>query len=95
MGQSYNDFKYKLPSNLYMAQTNGTNAIGAEVLDSTLTSTQYASPAIDEIYGVNTFYRFNITSYINFLLTGSGVEDHGFFLLENKDVLHVNSVIKR
>src|SRR5260221_5050551 len=91
--QSYDDFKYKLPASLYLAQTNGTNAIGSSVLDSTLSETQNASPVIDEIYGLNTHYRFNVTSYINSLLTNSGTEDAGFFLLENKDMLHVNRAV--
>jgi hypothetical protein len=93
VGQSYDDFKYKLPSSLYLAQTNGTNAIGSSVLDSTLSETQNASPFIDEIYGLNTFYRFNITSYISSLLTNSGTDDASFFLLENKDVLNVNRAV--
>ena len=93
MGQTYDNFKYKLPSKLYLAQTNGTNGIGTEVLDSTLNNIQYAAPSIDEIYGLNTYYRFNITSYINAMLTNNNVADVGFFLLENKDVLQVNRAV--
>jgi len=63
------------------------------VLDSTLNNIQYAAPSIDEIYGLNTYYRFNITSYINAMLTNNNVADVGFFLLENKDVLQVNRAV--
>jgi hypothetical protein len=93
VAQSYDNLKFKLPASLYLTQTNGTNVIGSAVLDSTLSDTQSISPVIDELYGVNTYYRFNITSYINSLLTNSGTEDAGFFLLENKDVLQVDRAI--
>ncbi|HEV8283959.1 MAG TPA: DUF4270 family protein [Chitinophagaceae bacterium] len=93
LGQSYDNFKFKLPSSFYLVQTNGTNTIGSFVLDSTLSVLQTASPVVDEIYGLNTYYRFNVTSYINSLLINTGTEDAGFFLLENKDPLQVNRAV--
>jgi len=93
IGQTYDDFTFKLPQSLYLAQTNGTNTIGSAVLDSTLSAVQIISPRVDEIYGLNTYYRFNVTSYINSLLTTSGNEDNGFFLLENNDVVQVNRAV--
>jgi Domain of unknown function (DUF4270) len=82
-GQSFDPFIYKLPSTLFLAQTDGSNIIGASVLDSTSSSVEYISPSIDEIYGLNTNYRFDVTSSLNQILTNSGTDDHGYFLLQN------------
>ncbi|MBS1921353.1 MAG: DUF4270 family protein [Bacteroidetes bacterium] len=81
---SYDDF-LKLPPSLILTQTDATNNIGASVNDSTGTALLNVSPVIDNIYGVNTYYRFNITSYINTLLTTPGSEKSGFFLMESGD----------
>jgi hypothetical protein len=72
---------YKLPPSLYLAQTNGTNTIGTAVLDSAGTSVLYSTPAIDNIYSTSASYSFSITSYINSLLTTSGVAGNGFFIM--------------
>ena len=82
-GNSFDPFIYKLPSSLYLAQTDGTNSMGASVLDSASSQVEYISPVIDEIYGLNTNYRFDVTSSLNQILTNSGTDDHGFFLLQN------------
>jgi Domain of unknown function (DUF4270) len=82
-GHSFDPFIYKLPSNLYLAQTDGTNTIGTSVLDSASSAVEYSSPVVDEIYGLNTNYRFDVTSSLNQILTNSGTDDHGYFLLQN------------
>jgi hypothetical protein len=79
---SYDRYTYKLPDKLYLALTDGSNIIGNVLLDST-GATHYASPYIDAIYGENSHYRFNVTSYVNQLLTTAGTEDYGFFLMED------------
>lgn len=79
--QSFDYNKYKLPAKLYLASTNGTNTVGAIVPDS-LGADQLIGPSIDFIHGENTHYRFNVTSYINELLTTAGTTDYGFFLME-------------
>jgi Domain of unknown function (DUF4270) len=81
-GKSFDPFIYKLPSSLYLAQTDGTNTIGPSVLDSA-GQVEYIAPVIDDIYGLNTYYRFDVTSSVNQILTNSGTDDHGFFLLQN------------
>jgi hypothetical protein len=93
MLQSYDGFKFKLPPDLYLATTNGTNMIGSTVPDSTLSSTQIASPVIDEIFGENTYYRFNVTNNINSILTTAGTEDAGFFLLETNNPMQVDRAV--
>lgn len=79
--QSFDYNKFKLPAKLYLAATNGTNSIGNVITDST-GADQLIGPTIDFIHGENTHYRFNVTSYINQLLTTAGTTDYGFFLLD-------------
>lgn len=80
---SFDRYRYKLPSSLYLAQTNGSNIIGETILDST-GANQVIAPSIDAIYGENSHYRFNVTGYINQLLVNPGSEDYGFFLMEDR-----------
>lgn len=79
--QSFDYNRHKLPAKLYLASTNGTNSIGATIPDST-GADQLIEPAFDFIHGENTHYRFNVTGYINELLTTTGTSDYGFFLME-------------
>jgi len=84
---SFDKNKYKLPSQLYLQQTDASNIIGDPVLDSTGTAVLYASPITDDVYGENNYYRFNITSYINSLMTTSGSQDGGFYLMHSASEL--------
>jgi hypothetical protein len=79
--QSFDYNKYKLPGKLFLVSTNGTNSIGTIITDSS-GADQRISPTIDFIHGENTHYRFNVTSYINQLLTTAGTSDYGFFLMD-------------
>jgi hypothetical protein len=74
---------YNLPPSLYLAQTDATNTIGSPLADSTGSAVLYAAPSIDHIYGVNTYYEFNITPYINLLMQTPGSETSGFYLLQD------------
>ncbi|MFT3826698.1 MAG: DUF4270 family protein [Chitinophagaceae bacterium] len=81
--QSYGISVYTLPSHLYLAQTSSTNLIGSALYDSTGSSVMYEAPVIDYLYGRDTYYRFNVSSYINTLLFSSSVQtDQGFFILQ-------------
>lgn len=75
--------KYKLPSSLGLAQTDATNLVGSNLYDSSGSTTLSVSPVVDEVYGINNYYRFNITNYINQLLTTVGTEKNGFYLLQH------------
>jgi hypothetical protein len=91
IGNSYN--RYNLPSRIYLAKTDGSNAIKSVVLDSTLTADQIVSPVIDNLYGLNTYYRFNITYDINNMLNNTGTEDQGFYILQETDRLQIDRII--
>jgi len=76
------DKKLKLPSTLGLYSTDATNIIGGLIYNSSGTS--YTSePVSDNIYSTNTYYSFDVTTYVNSLLNGSGTENNGFFLIEN------------
>lgn len=77
---SYDRGPYRLPDPLYLATTDGSNIAGSSLADSTGAAALFASPSIDGIYGENTHYRFNITSYVNQLLTLPG-SDYGLYIL--------------
>lgn len=87
---SFDKQLYKLPAQLYLAQTDATNSTGNTIMDSTGYSVQYASPVIDDIYGENNYYRFNITSYINELLYTTGSSNRGVFVINNPTSSKVN-----
>ncbi len=85
-----NTNKFYLPSKAYLTKTDESNIVGDIVLDSTGGATLYADPVIDHVYGENNYYRFNITSYINQMLTTPGSEDVGFVMLHDSPVSSVN-----
>jgi hypothetical protein len=80
---SFDKNKFKLPDPLSLAYTDGTNIMGAGMMDSTGTKLMYASPVTDDIYGENNYYKFNITSYINQLLELPGSADYGLYLVQD------------
>jgi hypothetical protein len=84
MGQTYD--KLKLPGSLYLAQTDATNTIGAVVGNAT-------PPVEDDIYGLNTYYQIDVTSFINGLLTTSGVQDRGVFAIEGNGTRTINRAV--
>jgi hypothetical protein len=79
-------YRYKLPSSLGLAQTDETNLTGSTLSDSSGLNSLSATPVIDEVYGINNYYRFNVTNYINQLLTTVGTEKKGFYLLQQSAV---------
>lgn len=79
MPQSFAD--YALPSSLQLMQTNESNLVGGQLADTTGQAVLTASPVIDYIYGLNNYYRFNITNYINELLHITAGTGEGFFVV--------------
>ena len=77
---SYDRGFYRLPEQLSLVITDASNISGSSLTDSTGSATLYATPVIDGVYGENTYYRFNITSYINQLLATSGNE-YGLYIM--------------
>lgn len=86
---SFDNNKYLLPSQVYLTQTDESNIAGNTVLDST-GAQLYANPVIDNVYGENNYYRFNVTPYINQMLFTPGSEDAGFLLMHDSPVTTVN-----
>jgi hypothetical protein len=91
---SFDKNKYKLPSQLYLTQTDETNISNAEVVNSA-GAVEYASPVTDDLYGENNYYLFNITPYISNMLATGGSEDYGFYVMHNisDSAMNVNRLI--
>jgi hypothetical protein len=77
---SFDKEKYRLPDRIELVSTNASNITEGSLPDSTGSGVLYANPVIDDIYGRNNYYRFNITSYINHLLSTPGSEDFGVYI---------------
>jgi hypothetical protein len=90
---SFDKNKFKLPSSLSLELTDASNITGSPVYDSAGTAVQYASPVIDDLYGENNYYRFNITAYINQWMTTGGSEDDGFFVSDNSSVISLDRLV--
>jgi hypothetical protein len=80
---TYTYFGNSLPTTLYPITTDATNNPGSALLDTTGQGNQLRAPLIDFIYGANTSYTFNITSYINSLLNTPGSQDNGLFIVQD------------
>jgi len=81
---TFDDHLFPLPDSLLLVQTDGSNISGSTVYDSSGTNIQYASPVIDRVYGVNSYYRFELTNYIKSFLENSSSSDDGFFIWQNE-----------
>ncbi|MCS3800153.1 DUF4270 family protein [Niastella sp. OAS944] len=79
---SYNYYGNKLPNPLFLQTTDASNEATGTILDTTGQGVQQRAPVIDDVYGVNTNYSFNITSYINALLNTPGTAENGLFIME-------------
>lgn len=80
---TYDYYGRKLPSPLFLATTDASNIAGSQLLDTTGQSVQFRAPSIDDLYGVNTNYTFNITSYVNALINTPGSAENGLFIIED------------
>lgn len=78
IGDSHDINKFKLPTNLSLVETNGTNSIGSTLVSNIV-------PVTDEIYGTDTYYKVDVSSYINNLLTTTDSEDQGLFFIGNPE----------
>jgi len=88
--RSFDRNHYPLPDPVFLQQTDGTNIAGPTIQDSTGSAIQNISPVIDDLYGENNYYRFNVTPYINTLLTTTGTNDKGFFVMNNWSTSNMN-----
>jgi hypothetical protein len=79
---SYDYYGNKLPSPLLLKATDASNIPGGSLLDTTGQGVQLRAPVIDDLYGINTTYTFDVTSYVSALLNTSGTAERGLFILE-------------
>lgn len=73
---------YRLPPNLFMAQTDLSNLIGYPITDASGSNILYSYPEIDEVYQLNTQYNFLVTHFISYLLGLANPRQVGAFVLE-------------
>lgn len=64
---SSNTFPYQLPKSLYLYQTDDNNELGPGIYNSSSSSQalQTGDLVIDQLYGENTYYSYDITQFIN------------------------------
>ena len=79
---TYDRYGQRLPGPVTMRVTDLGNTPGSALLDTTGQQVQERFAAIDDLYGINTTYTFNITSYINALLNTAGTAENGLFFLQ-------------
>lgn len=79
---TYDYYGNKLPSPLMLKVTDASNVAGSALLDTTGQSVQYRFPSIDDLYGINTNYTFDVTSYVGALLNTAGSQDRALFILQ-------------
>jgi hypothetical protein len=77
---SFDKGKYRLPESIELVSTDASNINEGSLPDSTGNGILFANPVIDEIYGRNNYYRFNLTTYINHLLNTPGSEDFAIYV---------------
>jgi len=80
---TYDYYGNKLPSPLMLKATDASNVPGGALLDTTGQSIQYRAPSIDDLYGINTNYTFDVTSYVGALLNTSGTAERALFILQD------------
>lgn len=80
--QSFDNYKYKLPAKLSLYQTDGSNINNGNVLSPDGANVLSVAPVLDELYGEDNYYSFDITSYVNTMLNTGGTEDQGFFAIQ-------------
>jgi len=73
------DNLYYLPDSLKLSTTNITNTAGTS-LQNSAGSVQYGSLQIDDVYGLNTYYSYDITSYLTSALASTVNAGDGLLL---------------
>jgi hypothetical protein len=79
--QSFDRFNMKLPSSVYLVNTNGSNIPGVSVT-SPAGGVQYVNPVIDNVFGLDNYYSFDVTNAINTMINSAGTADAGFFVVQ-------------
>lgn len=77
---SYNT-KMPLPPELYATSTDQSNAFGSSLANSSSTSYQTGNLIIDQVYGENTSYTYDVTSYLQQQILVSANNENGLLLI--------------
>ncbi|MES1218673.1 MAG: DUF4270 family protein [Bacteroidota bacterium] len=80
--QSFDRYKFNLPTTLHLVTTDGSNIPGGSVANAAGNAVQNVSPVIDNIYGLDNYYDFDVTTSINSMINTAGSEDDGFFVVQ-------------
>ncbi len=79
--QSFDLGKLKLPSQLFLVNTNGSNIPGYSVTSSA-GGVLYENPVIDNLFNQDNYYSFDVTTPINTMINTAGSEDDGFYVIQ-------------
>ncbi|WP_153800988.1 DUF4270 family protein [Foetidibacter luteolus] len=88
---------YSLPDTLRLTQTDRTNVAGADLTSAATAQTQTGNLYIDDLYGKDTRYTYDVTSYLQSKITASDYSymNYGFFLqpFSGKDYTTFNRLV--
>jgi len=84
---------YRLPSTIILNQITDDNYMDSAVLDNTNGEQQSIAPKIDDLYGENTYYSYDITRYINNVIGGTTENFKGLML--QTPALYNNNAVDR
>jgi hypothetical protein len=79
--QSFDLNKFKLPSQLFLVNTDGSNIAGYSVTSSA-GGVLYENPVIDNLFNLDNYYSFDVTTPINTMINTAGSEDDGFYVVQ-------------
>lgn len=79
--QSFDRYSMKLPSQVFLVNTDGSNIPGFSVTASA-GGVLYANPVIDNVFGLDNYYSFDVTSAISSMINTAGSEDDAFFAVQ-------------
>lgn len=92
--QSFNQSSIKLPSQLFLINTDGSNIPGNPVT-SPAGGVEFVNPVIDNVFGLDNYYSFDVTSAVNTMINTAGNGDAAFFVVQGLagSVLQLDRII--
>ena len=79
LSNSFSGF-YPLPPQIRLSQTSQLNESGADITDPSVSSVEYGDLTIDNLYGENTEYVYDVTSYITAQMAIEENNENGLLL---------------
>jgi hypothetical protein len=71
---------YSLPPSLTLETANTNNVATGSVIDNLSGATQTLAPIIDQLYGINTYYVFDVTRYVTTIMNANTLDFDGLIL---------------